>query len=390
MDLFSACGADKSRTTRGGQVHSGTVFDDYEFGELLGHGAFGEVRKCKSKRGGPELAVKILDLNHDSVKAQQEVLSVKNEVEILQQLHHSNIVKFVDLYEDPQFIYIIQEYVKGGELFEALAMPGAQTEESDVAELARMMMRALQYLHGHDIVHRDIKAQNVLLTNPPQPGRVLLKENIKLIDFGMAGSLPGGQDPGFTQECGSAAYKSPEAFASAPGAQPDWQSKYGRAYGTKADVWAAGVVLFLSLYGRLPFNGVDKREVAAKVCGPNEVDLKPGGVGPSETCSRFLYRVFEKNPNQRCSASEALGDAWLSRMPYVGGRRQINQGTMKNAKMEADDAHKRHGGKERFNKMLQQKRAAVLRKLHLSSQDEDAESEYDYDGDGDEATCTLS
>eukprot|EP00971_Amphidinium_carterae_P025141 496336-Amphidinium_carterae.1 len=163
---------------------------------------------------------------------------------------------------------------------DALAMPGAQTEESDVSELARMMMRALQYLHSYEIVHRDIKAENVLLTNPPEPGRVLLKEVIKIIDFGMAGSLPGGVDPGFTQQCGSAAYKAPEAFAAAPQAPVDWKSRFGSAYGTKADVWAAGVMLYLCLYGRLPFRGADAREVGAGVCGPSQVDLKPGGVGP--------------------------------------------------------------------------------------------------------------
>mmetsp|Transcript_34853 Transcript_34853/g.81433 ORF Transcript_34853/g.81433 Transcript_34853/m.81433 type:complete len:409 (+) Transcript_34853:92-1318(+) len=325
-------------------VHSESIFDDYTFGETLGHGAFGEVKRCRSTQGGPERAVKILDLANPAVQAQSEVLAVKNEVDILKHLSHSNIVKFIDLYEDDRFLYIIMELVRGGELMDALCMPGAQVMESDVAELARMLMQALTYLHSEGIVHRDIKAQNLLLTKPPQSGRVLMRETIKLIDFGMAAKLPYGRDPGFDNMCGSAAYRAPEVFATATDAPAEWKQNFGTEYGTKADIWAAGVVFYLTLTGALPYRGADSRAVADQVCNiEQQVNLRPGGQELGDPCAKFLLKCFTKQPNRRYTAREALADTYIVTRGMAGGKASttaVPKEKLQKAKAEAGSAMK--------------------------------------------------
>eukprot|EP00929_Paragymnodinium_shiwhaense_P013114 TRINITY_DN12097_c0_g1_i1.p1 TRINITY_DN12097_c0_g1~~TRINITY_DN12097_c0_g1_i1.p1 ORF type:complete len:417 (+),score=80.38 TRINITY_DN12097_c0_g1_i1:148-1398(+) len=300
--------------------HPDSVFDKYVFGDVLGHGAFGEVRTCQALRGWRrrEFAVKVIDRCSSTVKAQEEVLAVKNEADILRDLHHPNIVKFVEFFEDHddddghdgRFLYLITELVKGGELFDAICDVNAMVAERDVARVALMVLSALQYLHSHHIVHRDVKSQNIMLTDRPhEGGRVLEKADVKLIDFGMAAN----NTSGLKVMCGSAAMRAPEAFAVAADAPARWKDMYGYSYGAGVDLWALGVVLYLMLYGRLPYRAPTGAEVAVRVCSPNFEPPFPvsDGSGPSAASEEVLRGLLKKRPDERMTASEALEMHWL-------------------------------------------------------------------------------
>eukprot|EP00434_Breviolum_minutum_P013311 symbB.v1.2.011729.t1/scaffold699.1/size171451/6 len=132
--------------------------------------------------------------------------------------------------EDKRFLYVVMERVKGGELFEALKSELAVIIEQDVARVGLQLMKALDYIHGCNIVHRDIKAQNILLSEPPiLPGRALLNADIKLIDFGLSAKLPREcwrqQDRAFDTICGTPACCAPEIWATQEKAIPLWRKR---------------------------------------------------------------------------------------------------------------------------------------------------------------------
>eukprot|EP00931_Biecheleriopsis_adriatica_P086623 TRINITY_DN61246_c0_g1_i1.p1 TRINITY_DN61246_c0_g1~~TRINITY_DN61246_c0_g1_i1.p1 ORF type:complete len:406 (-),score=91.83 TRINITY_DN61246_c0_g1_i1:31-1248(-) len=307
---------------------SESIYDYFDLGELIGTGNFGHVLTCfpigESSPIKQDLAVKIVDLESSQSKATEEVKAARDELRIMRGLQHPHIVKLVQTFEDKRFLYVVMERLLGGELFEALKSKTAEILEQDVARLGSQLMQALAYIHGLLIVHRDVKAQNILLTEPPElSGRALGRADIKLIDFGLAAKLR--QDCcGWSQTdrqleivCGTPAMCAPEIWATQPKANPKWALRYGANYGPKVDVYAAGVVLYLAIYGQLPYVAASTSKLVEKVCSPTtQPPFLPGvrskDFKVSSASQDCLTSMLAKHPDERISAAGAASSTWLS------------------------------------------------------------------------------
>ena len=200
-------------------------------------------------------------------------------------LDHRNIVKFTDVYEDKHFLYVIMELCSGGEIFDKLIKMQRFTE-SDMKSLCMQIFSAVEYIHSLSIIHRDVKAENFLFA---------ADGSIKLIDFGLAVRLK--HDNEFLKEIvGSAHYIAPEML--------------DRKYSKSVDIWSAGVLVFLMIHGRYPFDAETDDQILRKI-KLGSVDGGRDSFKPSDLVTAFITRLLERDPIRRLSATSALQDAFL-------------------------------------------------------------------------------
>lgn len=151
--------------------------DDYTVGKVIGQGAYGKVKLVTHKKSGVVRATK--HIRKKLVLKEAKTEDLFQEVNILLKLDHPNIVKLYHLYEDNKDYIMVTEYCSGGELFERI-QKNQSFSEKHAAQIMRQILGALSYLHEKQIVHRDIKAENLLFENQNQDA------NVKLIDFGVS------------------------------------------------------------------------------------------------------------------------------------------------------------------------------------------------------------
>ena len=212
---------------------------------FLGKGAFMTTHRKRAKRSATlstpsqvcRYAVKIASRNdlHDQGISDEDV---QREARILQMMRHKNVIQYHGLEEDEEEIGLILEFAEGGSVADltrtrgqasALNSPGVQT--SEVIEMMIQIARAMEYIHGQGIVHRDIKADNILISQAYGSGPLCVQPNtIKVADFGVAAVLATSAGPKLKSQVGTGAYFAPERGE-------------GKNYGTKADMWAVGCVL---------------------------------------------------------------------------------------------------------------------------------------------------
>lgn len=261
----------------------------YKIGGILGSGSFGQVRLCTKIGTGEVFAVKIMAKSprKKSPKVDHEDM-FKNEVSMLQSFNHENVVRFLEFFEDKHFLYAVMEKCDGGELFTKIVRQKKFNEEN-ASMLARQMLTAIEYVHGLKIVHRDIKAENFLFKQKEDPSSLLL------IDFGMATKLD--SDKQLTQLCGSPHYVAPELIR--------------RQYRFQVDMWALGVMIYLMLFGKYPFEAQDQKTIVQQIL-KTEPDYAKGSVAPSAGAVDFMKKLLVKNPEKRMTAREALQHEWVS------------------------------------------------------------------------------
>lgn len=221
-------------------------------GSDVGKGGTGKVRKVRHVVTGQDAAAKIISKkvaeraraeslislvesakkNRDALPAGSVLMpfGVEREVVIMKLLNHPNIVKLYDIWENRNELYLVMEYIEGGELFDYIDGVG-HLEPDETVWVFRQVLAALLHCHRLGIHHRDLKPENILLDNSDVP-------RVKLVDFGMAALQPQGKL--LTTPCGSIHYAAPEVFE--------------KCYdGSKVDVWSLGIILFVMLTGTTPF-----------------------------------------------------------------------------------------------------------------------------------------
>lgn len=244
---------------------------------------------------------------------------VAAEVALMRSFDHTHIVRMLGFYEGRQFLKVVMELVEGGALFDATKDERVNVSLQDVAVITSQLTDALAYMHGMHVVHRDVKGDNVMLAHPPVGG---VMPDVKLIDFGLATLIKEGgfcckTDRQLRQLCGTPPYMAPEIWANWTSAPTSWAFTYGRTYGTKVDVYALGVTIYMLLLGTFPFRGNSLGQVAHAACGgesaPNfePVRGRPAYCLP-DPAVKFLKKALKPKQSSRPSAIKASGDNWLT------------------------------------------------------------------------------
>ena len=255
--------------------------------KMLGSGAFGEVWLVHHKDLDRDFAMKIIKKRKNKSSDEKEIL---NEIEILKKLDHPKILKIVDFYSTLKKYYIITEYCPEGELFNEIIKVG-KFDEGQAAFIINQILKAIAYCHKNNIIHRDIKPENLMITNREKNGCL----QVKLIDFGTAKIFEKGHQE--NKYVGSSYYMAPEIIK--------------RKYDEKCDLWSIGVILYILLTGRPPFDGNDDDEILENV--KKGVYDKWAYPFPllSAHAKDLIFKLLQYDPKKRLSAEQALDHPWF-------------------------------------------------------------------------------
>ncbi|XP_030061349.1 serine/threonine-protein kinase DCLK3 [Microcaecilia unicolor] len=259
----------------------------YEIGRTIGDGNFAVVKECRVHSGDQWYAMKIIDKS--KLKGKEDM--VENEISIIKSLSHPNIVQLLDDYETETEIYLILEYVKGGDLFDAI-IESVKFTEHNAALMVTDLCEALVYIHHKNIVHRDLKPENLLVQHNMDKSTTL-----KLADFGLALYVT---EPIFTV-CGTPTYVAPEILSE-------------RGYGLEVDMWAAGVILYILLCGFPPFRSLKRdQEELFQIIQLGDFDfLSPYWDSISDAAKNLISRLLVVDPKERYTAKQVLRHSWIT------------------------------------------------------------------------------
>ncbi|BFZ07605.1 hypothetical protein BsWGS_10645 [Bradybaena similaris] len=266
-----------SRTRANDEPHIGK----YRLIKTIGKGNFAKVKLAKHVPTGREVAIKIIDKTQLNPSSLQKLF---REVRIMKLLDHPNIVKLFEVIETEKTLYLVMEYASGGEVFDYLVAHGRMKEKEARAKF-RQIVSSVQYCHQKFIVHRDLKAENLLLDSDM---------NIKIADYGFSNEfVPGNKLDTF---CGSPPYAAPELFQ-------------GKKYdGPEVDVWSLGVILYTLVSGSLPFDGQNLKELRERVLrGKYRIPFYM-----STDCENLLKKFLVLNPLKRASLETIMKDRWIN------------------------------------------------------------------------------
>ncbi|KAK8853943.1 hypothetical protein M9Y10_016491 [Tritrichomonas musculus] len=263
------------------------IIGNYELLELLGTGSFSSVWLAKHKITNYNVAIKIV--NHRTLLSAESKMRFNKELSLLKQLHHPFIAELFEIIEDNDAIYVVMENVERGNLLDYINSQGT-LDEHKARRYFSQLMSALDYLHNKKfIVHRDLKAENILIDK---------YDNIRLIDFGFSSEFSKFK-PELTTACGSPAYAAPEMIQGYP-------------YTKSADIWSAGVVLYAMVAGVLPFDDENTQTILQKIVY-TDVVYPPT---MSRSLIDLLKRLLIKNPSKRLSISQISQHPWLIQGDY--------------------------------------------------------------------------
>jgi Ca2+-binding EF-hand superfamily protein len=254
--------------------------------EVIGKGGFGVVRRGTCKQTGQHVAIKII--NKSDYKGQ--IYLIKNELEILKFCKHINIVQYIDSFETPEHIYIVTEYLNGGDLLGYLVDNNFRLGESSVKHIVKQIALGIEYLHYYGITHRDLKPMNILVSdlgNYP---------TVKIIDFGL--SKVSGYNVFSNEGFGTMHFSAPELIQR-------------KSYNNKIDLWSLGVLTYFLLIGELPFDDPLRSEkvVINKVlCGEY---VMPGCI--KFDVQNLISCCLEKDFNKRINIKDFLKHFWLNK-----------------------------------------------------------------------------
>ncbi|KAH7878446.1 kinase-like domain-containing protein [Lentinula edodes] len=275
------------------------VLGPWIIGECVGKGASGRVKIAKHRYTNQLAAVKILpraplDSSRNSIatqeaKSKKHSLGIEREITMMKLMNHPNILRIYDVYEGPKELFLVLEYVEGGELFDYLVNRG-RLPEPDAICFFKQIIYGLNYAHTFSIIHRDLKPENILISSLSPP-------KIKIVDWGMAAFAP----PTLQLEtsCGSPHYASPEIVNG---------FKYT---GNATDIWSCGVILYALLTGRLPFDDKDVKLLLGKV-KLGKYDM-PSYIDRS--AQDLLSKMLVINVEERITIPEILAHPWLNTSP---------------------------------------------------------------------------
>ncbi|XP_064470778.1 serine/threonine-protein kinase SIK3-like isoform X2 [Ornithodoros turicata] len=252
----------------------------YELGKTIGKGNFAVVRLATHIITKTKVAIKIIDKTHLD---EENLKKIFREVQIMKLLHHPHIIRLYQVMETEKMIYLVTEFADKGEIFDYLVEMGPMPENVARAKF-KQIVSAVQYCHQRHVVHRDLKAENLLLDGDM---------NIKIADFGFSNHFEPGKK--LSTWCGSPPYAAPELFE-------------GKQYdGPKADIWSMGVVLYVLVCGALPFDGKTLQSLRANVLsGRFRVPYFM-----TTECEQLIRQMLVVDPEKRFSIRQIVHHKWM-------------------------------------------------------------------------------
>ncbi|XP_018526445.1 myosin light chain kinase 2, skeletal/cardiac muscle isoform X1 [Lates calcarifer] len=253
--------------------------------EVLGGGRFGQVHKCMENSSGLTLAAKII-----KARSQKEKEVVRNEIQVMNQLNHANLIQLYAAFESRHDIILVMEYVEGGELFDRIIDENYNLTELDTVLFIRQICEGLQYMHKMYILHLDLKPENILCVSRAT-------NKIKIIDFGLARRYKPREK--LRVNFGTPEFLAPEVinyeFVSFP-----------------TDMWSLGVITYMLLSGLSPFLGDDDNETLNNILACQWNFEEEEFTDISDEAKDFITRLLVKSKSWRMSAAESLRHPWLS------------------------------------------------------------------------------
>ncbi|CAD5209824.1 unnamed protein product [Bursaphelenchus xylophilus] len=253
----------------------------YVLKETLGTGTFGKVKVGIHEATGYKVAVKVL--NRQKIKILDVVGKIRREIQNLSLFRHPHIIKLYQVISTPTDIFMIMEYVSGGELFEYIVKHG-RLKPSEARRFFQQIISGVDYCHRHMVVHRDLKPENLLLDE---------RNNVKIADFGLSNIMTDGDF--LRTSCGSPNYAAPEVIS-------------GKLYaGPEVDVWSCGVILYALLCGTLPFDDEHVPSLFRKI---------KSGIFPipdylEKSVVNLLLHMLQVDPMKRATIKDVVNHEWF-------------------------------------------------------------------------------
>ncbi|CAN6678864.1 unnamed protein product [Malus baccata var. baccata] len=262
----------------------------YEVGRTIGEGTFAKVKFAQNTETGESVAMKVLD--RTTIIKHKMVDQIKREISIMKLVRHPYVVRLHEVLASRTKIYIILEFITGGELFDKIVHHG-RLSEGEARRYFQQLIDGVDYCHSKGVYHRDLKPENLLLDS---------LGNLKISDFGLS-ALPEQGVSLLRTTCGTPNYVAPEVLSH-------------KGYdGAVADVWSCGVILFVLLAGYLPFDELDLTTLYSKI---EKADFTCPSWFPVGAKS-LIHRILETNPEKRIAIEQIRNDEWFQKN-YIPAR----------------------------------------------------------------------
>ncbi|KAK1277373.1 CBL-interacting protein kinase 23 [Acorus gramineus] len=276
----------------------------YELGRTLGKGTFAKVKFARNVETGDSVAIKILD--KDKVLRHKMIDQIKREISTMKLIRHPNVIRMYEVMASKTKIYIVLEFVTGGELFDKIASHG-RLKEDEARRYFQQLINAVDYCHSRGVCHRDLKPENLLLD---------AYGVLKVSDFGLSALPQQVREDGLLHTtCGTPNYVAPEVINN-------------KGYdGAKADLWSCGVILFVLMAGYLPFEDTNLSSLYKKI-------FKANFTCPSwfsTSAKKLIKRILDPNPSTRITIREVIENEWF--------KKGYRPPTFETADVSLDDVH---------------------------------------------------
>ncbi|TFK00088.1 CAP-Gly domain-containing linker protein 3 [Platysternon megacephalum] len=272
----------------------------YYFGRKLGQGSFGVVIEVKHKETGKKWAIKKVNREKAGSSA---VKLLEREVSILKRVNHEHIIHLEEVFETPKRMFLVMELCEDGELKEILHRKGRFTE-NETRHIIQSLASAIAYLHKKDIVHRDLKLENILVKSSETDEENEMKLNIKVTDFGLAVQKAGGSESMFQSTCGTPTYMAPEVISA-------------HDYSQQCDIWSIGVIMYMLLCGDPPFIASLEEKLFELIKKGELHFINPIWQTVSEAAKHVLQLLLRVDPAHRITANELLDNLWITGETHI-------------------------------------------------------------------------
>ncbi|XWS24013.1 hypothetical protein CRYUN_Cryun28dG0064900 [Craigia yunnanensis] len=261
----------------------------YEIGRTIGEGTFAKVKFAQNTETGESVAMKILD--RSTIIKHKMVDQIKREISIMKLVRHPYVARLHEVIASRTKIYIILEFITGGELFDKIVHNG-RLSEAEARRCFQQLIDGVEYCHSKGVYHRDLKPENLLLDS---------QGNLKISDFGLS-ALPEQGVSLLRTTCGTPNYVAPELILRVVLSHKGYD-------GAVADVWSCGVILYVLMAGYLPFDELDLTTLYSKV-GRAEFSCPswfPVGA------KSLIHRILDPNPQTRITIEQIRSDEWFKK-----------------------------------------------------------------------------